>query len=182
MDLLLLGIAIALLVTVLEARLISGYRFGGAHSAFFDWWTYSAAVDRWLAGQPIFAPEQLAGPYHLTGVLYVGYAYPPASVPLFWPFASFPVGLVVFQTLNVGSLLCVLWAMASRWWPRSRVRAFAFLLAGLAAWPPFGDGVQAANVNIGIAAIVGLVALGVSDRAMGPIAGFLAVLKVFAGT
>ena len=42
---------------------------------------------------PIYPAEQLSGPYVLPNVTLFGYAYPPSSVPLFIPFASWPFGL-----------------------------------------------------------------------------------------
>ena len=61
--------------------------------AFADWLTYVHAVERLLAGNPIYPAEQLSGPYVLPNVTLFGYAYPPSSVPLFIPFASWPFGL-----------------------------------------------------------------------------------------
>ena len=148
---------------------------------FVDWRTYEHAAARLLAGDPIYAPQQLAGPYHLTEVLLIGYAYPPASVPLMIPFQGYPFGLAAWMTVNLGTLLTALWAIASRAWPTYRLLAFALSIAGLAMFPPFLAGMIAMSTNIGLAGAIGWVAVGLTARQAGVLGGILGVLKVFAG-
>lgn len=148
---------------------------------FVDWRTYENAAGRLLAGEPIYATQQLSGPYHLTEVLLVGYAYPPASVPLMIPFQGYPFGLAAWVTVNLGALLTALWAIVSRAWPTYRMLAFALALAGLAMFPPFLAGMIAMSTNIGVAGAVGWVAVGLTARQAGVLGGILAILKVFAG-
>jgi hypothetical protein len=148
---------------------------------FVDWRTYENAAIRLLVGAPIYAPQQLAGPYHLTEVLLIGYAYPPASVPLMIPFQGYPFGLAAWMTVNLGALLTALWAIVSRAWPTYRLLAFALALAGLAMFPPFLAGMIAMSTNIGLAGAIGWVAVGLTARQAGVLGGVLGVLKVFAG-
>ena len=148
---------------------------------FVDWRTYENAAARLLAGEPIYAHQQLAGTYHLTDMLLIGYAYPPASVPLLIPFQGYPFGLAAWITVNLGALLTALWAIASRAWPTYRLLAFALALAGLAMFPPFLAGMIAMSTNIGLAGAVGWVAVGLTARQAGVLGGVLAILKVFAG-
>lgn len=148
---------------------------------FVDWRTYVNATDRLLAGQPIYAAQQLSGPYQLTDMVLIGYAYPPSSVPLFLVFHDYPLGLAAWMTFNLGLLLTALWAMVSRAWPRLRLVAFAAAIIGLAHYPPFLDGVIAGNPNVGLAGAIGWVSVGIGERAAGLIGGGGAILKVFAG-
>jgi hypothetical protein len=148
---------------------------------FVDWRTYENAAVRLLAGASIYAPQQLTGPYHLTEVLLIGYAYPPASVPLMIPFQGYPFGLAAWMTVNLGALLTALWAIVSRAWPTYRLLAFALALAGLAMFPPFLAGMIAMSTNIGLAGAIGWVAVGLTARQAGVLGGVLGVLKVFAG-
>lgn len=146
---------------------------------FVDWRIYEAAADRLLAGAPIYGSAQLSGPYHLTEVL--GYAYPPASVPLMVLFRGYPLGLAAWITLDLGLLVTALWAMASRAWPTYRLFAFAISLAGLAMFAPFLAGMIAMTTNIGLAGAVGWVSVGLTSRQAGVLGGVLAIMKVFAG-
>jgi hypothetical protein len=41
---------------------------------FVDWFTYAQTVDRMLRGAPLYAPQQLAGPYQLPDVSGAGFA------------------------------------------------------------------------------------------------------------
>jgi hypothetical protein len=148
---------------------------------FVDWHTYVNAVQRLFAGEPIYAASQLDGPYQLVTTLLVGYSYPPASVPLFIPFVGYPLGLALWLTLNIGLLVTALWALVSPAWPGHRVGALALVLLLLAWFPPFTTGVVAANVNVGIAGLVGWIAVGLSGRVAGVAGGLGVIVKVFVG-
>lgn len=148
---------------------------------FVDWRTYENAAQRMLAGAPIYPQQQLTGPYHLTEVLLIGYAYPPASVPLMLPFQGYPFGLAAWITANLGLLLTSLWAIVSQAWPTYRLFAFALALAGLAMFSPFLAGMIAMSTNIGLAGAIGWVAVGLTTPQAGALGGLLAILKVFAG-
>src|SRR5262245_7647409 len=87
---------------------------------FADWQTYALAWLRVAAGAPLYAPAQVRGPYLLPDMLSQGFAYPPPSVVLFAPFASWPFGFIGWTTLNVGTLLTALWAISTRISPSRR--------------------------------------------------------------
>jgi hypothetical protein len=178
LDLLLVTIAAGFLTWVI-VHAIQGIVFWPG--PFVDWRTYENAVARLSAGGSIYAPDQLAGPYRLTKMLLVGYAYPPATVPLLVPFVGYPFGLAAWITLNLGLLLTALWTMVSRTWPTRRAAAFSVTLVALALYAPFQDGMIAMNVNIGLAGVIGWVSVGLGDRVAGVLGGVLAIVKVFAG-
>lgn len=144
-----------------------------------DWRTYANAFDRLTAGRGIYAADQLHGSYQLTKVVLIGYAYPPASVPLFAPFASYPFGLAAWLTLNLGLVFTALWALLSRVSRRHRGVLFAGMLAVFAMYAPFVIGVVSANVNVAIAGLIGWVALGVSSSCAAVLGAVGAVTKVF---
>jgi Glycosyltransferase family 87 len=148
---------------------------------FVDWRTYINAAVRLRAGESIYAIQQLSGPYRLTDVLLIGYAYPPASAPIFLAFESYPLGLAGWITLNLGMLLTALWAMVSKAWPRRRVLAYSLILVGLAFYPPFLDGMLWMNANVGLAGAIGWVSIGLTGTSAGVVGGLGAVIKVFAG-
>lgn len=176
------GAALLLAIALLVGTLVSLIQqVTGWPGPFVDWRTYANAAGRLLAGDPIYGPEQLTGPYHLTEVLLVGYAYPPASVPLMIPFQGYPFGLAAWITLNLGALLTSLWAIVSRAWPTYRMLAFAIALAGLAMFTPFLAGMIAMTTNIGLAGAVGWVSVGLTSRQAGTLGGLLGVVKVFPG-
>jgi hypothetical protein len=174
------GVAVILATVLLVGTFVSLIpQVTGWPGPFVDWRIYADAADRLLAGDPIYRPEQLTGPYHLTELL--GYAYPPASVPLMIPFRGYPLGLAAWITVDLGLLLTALWAMVSRAWPSYRLFAFAIALAGLAMFPPFLAGLIPMTTNVGLAGAVGWVSVGLSARQAGLLGGLLAIVKVFAG-
>jgi hypothetical protein len=146
---------------------------------FVDWATYVNGVGRLLTGDGIYASAQLAGPYRLTDVLLVGYAYPPASVPLFVPFQGYPLGIAAWITLNLGLLFTGFWRMVSRTWPHRRVTAMCLCLIGLTAFVPFLGGFIALNFNLGLAGLVAWISTGVDWRFAGLAGGLSGVIKVF---
>ena len=121
---------------------------------FADWLTYVHAVERVLAGVPIYPEAQLSGPYVLPNATLIGYAYPPSSVPLFIPFVSYPIGLVAWFTLNVGLLVTGLYAIVHRELGRVRPLEFAIVLLGLAFLRGFAEGVAFANASVGLAGVL----------------------------
>ena len=101
---------VACFVGVLRAGLL----LAPSDRVFVDWITYANAVDRFVSGQSLFAPQQLSGPYFLPDVVRAGYAYPPPSIFVFMPFATYPVGLIGWIVLNVGLLVTGLLAVGRK--------------------------------------------------------------------
>ena len=176
-----LALALSILACLMSV-VGSGQHLALDGRVFVDWVTYANAVERLLSGRSIFAPEQLAGPYSLPTVVRIGYAYPPPSVILFIPFAVFPVGLWAWIVLNVGLLVTGLFAVVQKEVGRLSPLAAAAILFGLAAFVPFSEGVASGNVNIGLAGVLAWAwVLGRSQRALGPISGLTATIKIVPG-
>lgn len=149
---------------------------------FDDWLTYAHTGERLLSGSSIYAPMQLSGPYALPGATLIGYAYPPSSVPLFFPFMSYPAGLVAWLTLNVGLLVTGLYAIVGRELGRVRPLEFALVLFGLALMRPFYEGVAIGNASVGLAGVLAWCWVIGRDRAsIGYLAGLGATIKVVPG-
>jgi hypothetical protein len=170
----------ALLLSFVVISTIVG--FAPAGRTFADWLTYVHAVERMFAGQPIYAPEQLTGQYVLVNVTLFGYAYPPSSVPLFIPFASYPVGLVAWLTANVGLLLTGVVAILKRERGRVRPLELALALLVLAAFPGFADGVAWGNASVGLAGFLAWAwVIGRGRASVGALAGLGATIKLVPG-
>jgi hypothetical protein len=146
---------------------------------FGDWQTYVRTTDRFLAGEPLYSPQQLSGPYSLTEVTDAGYGYPPPSVLLFLPFRPGLLGITGWLALNVGLLVGGLGAIFRKELAVSWPTALALGVVSLTLFQPFANGVRNANVNVGLAGIVAL--LWSFDRSPIPpvIAGSMAMVKVF---
>jgi hypothetical protein len=170
----------ALLLSFVAISTIVG--FAPAGRTFADWLTYVHAVERLLAGQPIYAPEQLAGRYVLVNVTLFGYAYPPSSVPLFIPFASYPVGLVAWLIVNVGLLVTGVVAILKRERGRVRPLELALALLVLAFFPGFADGVAWGNASVGLAGFLAWAwVVGRGRAPVGGLAGLGATIKLVPG-
>lgn len=156
--------------------------FAPVGRAFADWLTYVHAVERLLAGAPIYPAEQLSGPYVLVNVTLFGYAYPPSSVALFIPFASYPVGLVAWLTLNVGALVTGLYAILRHELGRVRPLEFAIVLFGLAFQRGFADGVAFGNASVGVAGLLAWCwVIGRGRPSVGVLAGLGGTVKLVPG-
>ncbi len=150
---------------------------------FADWLTYVHTVERLLSGAPIYAPEQLSGTYVLVGVTLIGYAYPPSSVPLFIPFASYPLGLVAWLTLNAGLLITGLYAILRRELGRVRPLEFAAVLLGLAFLRGFSEGVSFGNASVGLAGLFAWCwVVGRGRTPIGLLSGLGATIKLIPGS
>jgi hypothetical protein len=175
-----LALAVAMCAFVTISTIVI---FAPVGRTFADWLTYVHAVERLLAGAPIYPPEQLSGPYVLVNVTLFGYAYPPSSVPLFLPFASYPIGLVAWLTLNVGALVTGLYAILRHELGRVRPLEFAMVLFGLAFLRGFAEGVAFGNASVGVA---GLLAwswvIGRGRPPVGVLAGVGGTIKLVPGT
>jgi hypothetical protein len=147
-----------------------------------DWTTYANAVDRFVSGHGLYAPQQLAGPYFLPDVVRIGYAYPPPSILLFAPFVSYPAGLIAWIVLNVGLVVTGLLAIVRKELGQVSPIAAAVILAGLALYVPFTEGVAAGNVNVALAGLFAWAwVIGRSKPIQGVLAGGAAVIKVVPG-
>jgi hypothetical protein len=140
----------------------------------FDWTFYSGAVHRWLAGEQIYPGGRISTLGWEAGS---GYAYPPASVPLMLPFAWWPIGAVLWETLVVGLLLAGLWAVVRIGWPSRPSLPFGIALALMAIAPGVVEGIALGNVNIATAGLLGLV--WAAPRGLPQIIGLATVVKVF---
>lgn len=153
-----------------------------AGRTFDDWLTYVHTADRLLSGDSIYAPMQLAGPYALPNATLIGYAYPPSSVPLFFPFLTYPAGLVAWLTLNVGLLVTGLLAVLKRELGSVRPLEFAVVLFGLALIRPFWEGVAIGNASVGLAGVFAWSwAIGRERTPVGALAGLGATVKLVPG-
>lgn len=156
--------------------------FAPVGRAFADWITYVNAAERVLAGAPIYPSEQLSGPYVLPNVTLFGYAYPPSSVPLFIPFISYPLGLVLWLTLNVGLLITGLYAVLQSELGRVRALEFAPVLLGLAFYRGFADGVAFGNASVGLAGVLAWSwVIGRGHRSIGVVSAVAGTIKLVPG-
>lgn len=162
----------------------AGYFLGAALNAsasyarslgswFFDWQFYSAAVARWLAGEPIYPGDRISTLGSAAGA---SYAYPPASIPLMLPFSVWPVGALAWEMVIVGVLLAGLWAVVKQGWSRPRL-AFGLSMALFGMVDGVTHGIAVGNVNIATAGAIGLVWAMPGTRVALP--ALLAVTKVF---
>ncbi|MGH2468389.1 MAG: glycosyltransferase family 87 protein [Candidatus Limnocylindrales bacterium] len=146
-----------------------------------DWETYVDALGRLINGQGLYSPAQLSGSYVTMATEWVGFVYPPLAAVLLAPLAIPVVGPAVWYGTSIGIFLTGLAALVRREaghllpWPL----AVAFLPLLIIA--PFWDGVITGNVNL---LIVGLLAWSwaAPGRWIGPLAGVLAVVRIFPGS
>src|SRR5262245_15017975 len=174
--------AIVIAAAVLAVSCIQIARLQAIGLAWFaDWQTYAMAWLRLADGGRLYAPAQVSGPYQLPEMLGQGYAYPPPSVVLFAPFASWPFGFIGWTTVNVGTLLTALWAVATRISPSRRTLVYSAMLFFLAAFFPFEDGVGTGSLSIATAGLFAWAyVLGESRTA--PIGVVAALLRLVPGT
>jgi len=141
---------------------------------FFDWTFYAGAVDRWLSGAQIYPGGTIST---LGAEAGSGYAYPPASVPLFLPFSNWPLGAILWEVLLVSIFVFGTFQVVRVGWPQHPLGALglALLVAAFVEGIVFGFAV--ANVNMATAGMVGIVWSRTQNMAV-PI-GTLGVIKIF---
>ena len=166
-----LGMAMASAIYVRMDILISNV-------LFVDWYTYAEAVQRLLHGMPLYAPQQLAGPYGLPAVAGFGFAYPPSAVPLLVPFASWPIGTWAWMTVNVAALVSGFAAVLRREFGRLDPIALAACTLGLALFFPFGVGIATLNANVGLAGLYAWTWALQDSSVLGPLIGVGGALKI----
>jgi Glycosyltransferase family 87 len=150
------------------------------HGGQVDWLTYQHAAQRLVAGEPIYAAAQLQGPYHLTDVVLIGYAYPPPSVVLFLPFALGDPGRLAWLALNIGVFMAGLTALTHIYARQAFLPVLALLLATLAVFGPYTEAVATGNSSLGMAGLLAW-AMVIGGRGVGPWAGVAAVSRVTPG-
>ena len=149
---------------------------------FTDWATYDHAVERFLHGQPLYAPFQLESPYVLPLATGVGFIYPPPAILLFVPFALLPGGQALWVALNVGLLVTGLAAVLRRELGTIAPWPLALTLFGLALFVPFGAAVASGEITLGFTGILAWAwTAGGRRRWVGPVSGVGAVVKVQPG-
>jgi hypothetical protein len=146
-----------------------------------DWATYTNGADRFVAGLPLYSTVQLSGPYQLKDIVASGYLYPPPSVLLFLAHGPFVSGYIAWMVVNVGVLIAGLAAALRREFGSAVPWPLALTCLALAAFPPFHFGAAIGNVSIGLAGIYAWAWASEGKGWLGPIAGALAVLKVYPG-
>jgi hypothetical protein len=151
-------------------------------SSFVDWRTYSHAVHRFLAGEPIYAATQLHGPYLMAKTVNIGYSYPPPSLLFLLPFASEPAGLVAWLAINATLLISGVAGILRRELGLGLAWALALTTLSLGIFYPFASGMAVGNVNVAIAGLFAWTWM-LRDRAatIGALAGVAAIIKVFPG-
>lgn len=174
-----LALGIGIIAVVLSAARAEQQLNALNFNAFDDWRTYAFAAHRWLEGEPIYAPIQVAGPYQLRDNLLIGFSYPPAAVPLFVPFAVGTAGLVAWISLNVGAFLLGLVAILRHELGDATPLVLGLTLLGLAAFPPFSNAVVSGNLNLGIAGLLAWSWPIGHHRVIAGAAGIGAVMKIF---
>jgi hypothetical protein len=98
-------------------------------------------------------------------------------VPLFLPFASYPIGAVLWVVTLCFVLLLGLWLVVRAGWPNRPLVPFAIGVLGLTVFAPVQQGLGVANVNMLTAGMLGIV-WGARRSPVVPLA-LLTVLKVF---
>jgi hypothetical protein len=156
---------------------------------FIDWFAYAMGTQRLLAGESLYLPIQLAGPYHLPDVTPSGYIYPPPSALLFGPFALPTVGIAAWTVLNVSVFLAGIAAVLRRELGSVRPLPLALALFALSiviplpggqALAPFTSGVGTGNVNVALAGVLALAwATGTRRGWIPVVAGVAGVFKIF---
>ena len=141
-----LATGVAVFTVALAFRVAEAARTMGA--LVFDWTFYSAAVQRWLAGEPIYPGGVISTLGTAAGA---SYAYPPSSVPLMLPFASWPLGAILWEACLLLVFWTGVWTVIDRGWPDRRALALGIALLAAAFFQPVLDGFAFGNVNIATA-------------------------------
>ena len=71
------AIAVYVMNPILDQRIPEVFRH-------IDWVSYSRAAQRFLDGQSIYIPEQLAGPYEMARIAGINRPFSPASFAISW--------------------------------------------------------------------------------------------------
>jgi hypothetical protein len=182
----LIGLSVTVTVLALAAAVGLALMANESHSPpWVDWATYSNALDRLLHGGSVYDPRQLAGAYHLLDMSTngaFGYAYPPASLVLFAPFANQPIGLCLWLALNIGLLVSGVFAILRRELKDDAVLYLGVAILPVILWVGFIEGVTAGNVTVGLSGVLAW-AWAIGRIRVPPIAvAVMGIAKVFPAT
>lgn len=183
---LLIAISLAVTALALAAALGLALTANQTHNPpWVDWATYSNALQRFSGGGSVYDPRQLAGPYHLLDMSTngaFGYAYPPASLILFVPFSSQPVGLVLWLALNIGLLVSGVFAILRRELQGDAAIYLGVAILPVILWVGFIEGTTAGNVTVGLSGLLAW-AWALGRERVSPVAvAVIGIAKVFPAT
>lgn len=171
-------LALAAVVAISTVLALRAFAIGNHQ----DWFNYAGAVERVLEGQSLYAPAQLNGTYNLPSTIRIGYSYPPPSVLLFLPFASYPVGLWAYTALSAAVFVSGLAAIVRREFGEVAPGPLALVLLVLVLLPGFTETLSAGNVNLFIAGVFAWMwALPVARGPIGAGVAAATLTKVFPG-
>jgi hypothetical protein len=145
-----------------------------------DFQTYWAGARRLLDGLPLFAPEQLSGPYRLGDMDFgTGYVYPPTAAALSLPLGMLPVdvGWILFNGIALAALGAAVYLIGRREGLGRTVSAV--VVAVVLSSGPVGQAVIAGNVNLWMG--VGLAAAWLWPRSASSFAVIGALIKLYPG-
>ena len=124
-------VELPILIAVIGPQLGDDFRF------------YREIGERWINGDPVYLPHQLAGPYEVT--LQIDNLYPPFALLLFTPFVWLPSVLWWAIPLGIAGYLLLSWRPA--WWALP-------LVALLLAWPKTVSTVLWGNIDMWLVAFL----------------------------
>jgi hypothetical protein len=177
-------VAISLTLTALALALATALAVGTNehHSPpWIDWATYSDALGRLLNGGHIYDSHQMTGPYTLPDITTTGYVYAPASLPLFAPFGSQPIGLAAWLTLNVAILVSGIYAILRRELGNDGILFLGIAILPVVLWIGFLNGLTAGNVTIGLSGVLAWAWAAGRGRTSAAAVAVIAVAKMFPG-
>jgi hypothetical protein len=183
---LLMAISLAVTALALAVALDLAITANQTHNPpWVDWANYSNALQRLSGGGSVYDPRQLAGPYHLMDLSTngaFGYLYPPASLILFVPFSSQPVGLFLWLTLNIGLLVSGVFAILRRELQDDAAIYLGVAILPVILWVGFIEGTTAGNVTVGLSGVLAW-AWALGRERVSPVAvAVLGIAKVFPAT
>jgi len=145
-----------------------------------DFQTYWAGARRLLDGMPLFAPEQLSGPYRLGDMDFgSGYVYPPTAAAMSLPLGMLPVdlGWILFNGVALAALGAAVYFIGRR---EGLGRTASAVVVGVVlSSGPAAQAAIAGNVNLWLA--VGLAAAWLWPRSASSFAVVGALIKLYPG-
>ncbi len=145
-----------------------------------DFQTYWAGARHLLDGAPLYAPDQLSGPYRLGDMDFgTGYVYPPTAAALSLPLGLVPVdvGWVLFNGIALAGLGAAVYLIGRR--EGLGPTASAVVVAVVFSSGPVAQAVIAGNVNLWMG--LGLAAAWLWPRTASSFAVLGALIKLYPG-